>query len=527
MSNTPSKNNLLFSLDKIGIHSSAQALLDRVKTEKSGIIAVTGQPATGKTTTLFSFALEASYMGFPISVVTGTALKQEFDTLVTLPKEWDIHDVADDTERSWSQSLNVALETQESVIVVTSTEWGVKAAIEGVRKNRWMLIQLDTPFVGMDVTYNLRARGLTNQEILGHFSGIVSQMLFPRLCQECAEMMMGDFEEARLVYPDADSPQTLWREVGCEQCDHRGTRQRCAAYGLLLIDDETRPMVEAYLEEHILPRFPASKYTTIQHSARELVKQGKLGIGTYKREVFQNPLLRTQHLLEQEQQRSTHIKRMFERFVTHHVAEHLISQKDFERIVKGENRRVTCVFADICGFTTRSEHAPPTEIFRLLNEYFSEMIEIIFEYQGTIDKFIGDAIMVIFGAPVEQPDHALRAVQCAIAIQKKIAELNHQHPDSAPVEMSIGINSGEAVAGCLGNNRRMDYTVLGDTINTASRLEGQANAGQILLGFETFQAVQNHIQCRKVGHLKLKGKVEELETFEVIYSYKSSHIQGE
>ena len=326
---------------------------------------------------------------------------------------------------------------------------------------------------------------------------------------------MADVEDVRLVYPEADVLQKLWSEVGCELCDNRGIRGRYPIHEVLLIDDETRPVVKEFLEKNLIPKFPTSKYIPIQHSACEMVKQGMVGINTYKQEVFQNPLLRIQHLWEQEQQRSTHIKRMFGRFVTHHVVEQIIAQQEFERIINGENRKVTCFFADICGFTNRSDSTPSTEIFRLLNVYFGEIIDLIFQHEGTIDKFIGDAIMVIFGAPAEQSDHALRAVQCAIDIQRKINELNEQHLDTVPVEMSIGINSGEAVAGCVGNNRRMDYTVLGDTINTAARLESQAKPGQILLGSETFQEVKNNIQCRKVGHFKLKGKVQKLEIFEV------------
>ncbi len=518
MSNITS-HKLFMNLDEIGLQSLVQPLLDRLRNETSGLILITGQRATGKTTTLFSFALEASGMGLPVSVVAGAKVRKDVESHVTLPEGLAMHGVAESTEEAWTASLQAALKDQESVIIITELDmYNARTAIDAVSQGRWVFACVNTPFVGMDVAYNLRALGLTHQEILGHVSGIVSQMFFPKLCQACAESIMADVEEARLVYPNIDTPQTLWREVGCEQCDHQGTRGRCVAYGILLIDDETRPMLEESLEKTILPTFPTGKYAPIQHAARELVKHGKLGINTYTREVFHNPLLRMQHLWEQEQQRSTRIKRMFERFVTNHVAEQIISQKDFERIVNGERRRVTCFFADIRGFTTRSESASPIDIFRLSNAYFRDMIEIIVQYNGTIDKFTGDGIMVAFGAPIEQHDHALRAVQCAIAIQHKIADINQHSPDISPVEMGIGINSGDAAAGCLGNDRRMDYTVFGDTVNIAARLESQAKPGQILCGPETCQAVRDKIQCQNVGPLRLKGKTEMLDVYEVLYS---------
>ncbi|MCK5599966.1 hypothetical protein KAI78_10105 [bacterium] len=502
-------------VDELGIRSSVQGLIELVRKETSGLIAVTGQTATGKTTSLLSLVLEVSTMGQSVPIVTG---EKDLESDLELPKGWNIY-YAGNTESAWAHAIDAAFNDQSSVIVLTELHiYNIRSAIEAINRGRWVFVCIDTPFVGIDVTYNLRALGLTNQEILVGFSGIVSQILLPRLCQDCAEKVIVDVEDARLVYPETDTPKKLWREVGCEKCNHQGTQGRLPIHEVLLIDDETRLMVKGFLEKNLLPKFPTSKYIPIQHSARKMVRQGKVGINTYKQEVFQNPLLRVHHLLEREQQRSTQIQRMFSRFVTHQVAEQVISQKDFERIVNGERRRVTCVFADIRGFTTRSEKSSPTEIFRLLNEYFGEMIDIIFRYEGTIDKFIGDSIMVVFGAPVTQKDHELRAVQCAIDIQTKIVEINRRNEETAPVHMGIGINTGEVAAGCLGNDRRMDYTVLGDTINTAARLESQAKPGQILLGPETLRAVRDKIKWREVGELKLKGKTEMIETVEVVYT---------
>jgi adenylate cyclase len=195
-------------------------------------------------------------------------------------------------------------------------------------------------------------------------------------------------------------------------------------------------------------------------------------------------------------------------------------QSDFERIIEGERRDVTCFFCDVRGFTSRAEQSSAVDLFSTLNNYFREIIDIVFQYQGTIDKFIGDSVMVVFGAPLAQANHALLAVKCAISIQQKVTELNHQV--DFPITMGIGINSGEVIAGCIGSDRRMDYTVLGDVVNIAARLESQAQPNQILIGPTTYEAIRSTISCREVGALQLKGKADPLEAFEVIYSEESN-----
>jgi len=257
---------------------------------------------------------------------------------------------------------------------------------------------------------------------------------------------------------------------------------------------------------------------TIQDYARELLREGKIGIQSYKQTISQNPLLRSQHLLEQEKYRSTQIQDMFSRFVTRQVVERILHQSDFTKIIEGERRKATCMFCDIRNFTSYAENNSPDEIFARLNDYFRDIIEIVFDYEGTIDKFIGDSIMLVFGAPTEQEDQELRAVRCAIDIQKKVADINQGTVDKTPINIGIGINTGEVIAGCLGSDRRMDYTVLGDVVNIAARLESKASAGQILISHDTFQAVRDYISCQSIGNLSLKGKSQLLEAFEVLYS---------
>lgn len=210
------------------------------------------------------------------------------------------------------------------------------------------------------------------------------------------------------------------------------------------------------------------------------------------------------------------LRKAFSHYVSPKVVDELQAQP--ERLqLGGERRELTFVFTDIAGFTTLSEKLSPDELSALINEYLDGMVDILFEHQGTLDKFIGDAIVAIFGAPGEQNDHAERAVACAIAMDcfaEQFAK-NHQQPGKAFGITRIGINSGEAVIGNFGGTRQFNYTALGDTVNTAARLEG-ANK---YLGTRICIAATTADQCpkqafRPVGELVLKGKTEGIETFE-------------
>jgi class 3 adenylate cyclase len=374
-----------------------------------------------------------------------------------------------------------------------------KAVFLGAQQKRWIFTCIDTPYIGIDVVYNFRDWiGINYSEILQQFSCIWSQTLLPLLCTNCAQPVQVGVEAMKLLDPNSHRTEELWKEVGCELCEQRGTKTRGAVYEILQIDDETRPILQDYLENNIITPLPNTKHQTIQDCARALLREGTVGIETYKRVITQNPILRVQHLLEHEKYRSAQMQDMFSRFVTRQVVDRIMHSSDFAEIVAGERRKVTCVFCDVRNFTSYAETASPDDIFALLNSYFQDIIEIVFQYEGTIDKFIGDSIMLVFGAPTEQIDQEIRAVNCAIAIQRKVAEINEMRTNLDVVNLGIGINTGEVIAGCLGSERRMDYTVLGDVVNVAARLESRAIAKQILISKETFTAVQDKISCRSV-----------------------------
>jgi adenylate cyclase len=207
------------------------------------------------------------------------------------------------------------------------------------------------------------------------------------------------------------------------------------------------------------------------------------------------------------------------RFLSPQVASRILAASDTQAGELGapEIREVTVLFADISGFTSMSERMAPAAVARLLNDYLSRMTDVIFKYEGTLDKYIGDAIMAVFGAPLDMPDHALRAIRTALEMQERLAEWNAERKEGPAFNVRIGINSGNAVAGEIGSVNKKEYTVLGDTVNTASRLESSvARPGSVVVGEPTAALVEGRFDFRPLGSFSLKGKEKEVLAYEVI-----------
>jgi adenylate cyclase len=207
----------------------------------------------------------------------------------------------------------------------------------------------------------------------------------------------------------------------------------------------------------------------------------------------------------------------FRRLLSPAIAEQVISGR-LEVKKGGELRETTILFADIRGFTSISECCEPQVVVDALNEYFERMVEIVFRYEGTLDKFIGDEMMVLFGSPVAHRDDPVRAVRAALEMQGALVELNARHEARGlpPFQIGIGINTGEVVAGYIGSSQALEYTVIGDPVNTGSRLCSLAKPGQTLISEWTQGQLEGHFDLRELPSEQVKGKAQPIRIFEVL-----------
>jgi class 3 adenylate cyclase len=215
-----------------------------------------------------------------------------------------------------------------------------------------------------------------------------------------------------------------------------------------------------------------------------------------------------------EQDRIT--RERFQRLLSPDLAEMVVSGK--LRVEKGGVARVaTVAFIDIRDFTQMSESTSPDEVLQMLNEYFEMVVDVVFRYEGTVDKFIGDEIMVIWGAPVPHEDDPIRAVQAALEVLEALQAFNRERLRHAKPEIRIGvgINTGKLVAGYIGSSQTMSYSVIGDTVNTASRLCAAAAPGQILVSEPTYRLLGGRFEAREIEPVRAKGKHDPIRVYAI------------
>ena len=210
------------------------------------------------------------------------------------------------------------------------------------------------------------------------------------------------------------------------------------------------------------------------------------------------------------------VRSNFQRYFAPDLAEQIAGHEE-EIQLGGAKRRVVVLFSDIRGFTSISERMSPDEIASLLNGYFTEMVEIVFAHGGTLDKFIGDAVMALWGAPLAHEDDADRALRAGMEMQRALVRLNREWRLEGRQELTvgIGINVGEVFAGNIGSNRRLEYTVIGDAVNTASRLCSEAGPGEILIAEPLYAALGQLPAVSLLPPLPLKGKAQPVPVYRV------------
>jgi adenylate cyclase len=212
----------------------------------------------------------------------------------------------------------------------------------------------------------------------------------------------------------------------------------------------------------------------------------------------------------------------------------LLSPNVAERVIKGQvdvqpgGTRTECTVynSDIRGFTTMSEHTPPEEIVEMLNQYFEAMVDTIFHYEGTLDKFMGDGIMAVWGAPMAHPDDPERAVECALEQSEVLGEFNRERilADKPPLGVGVGIHTGPVVAGYIGSSKALSYTVIGDVANTSARICAKARAGQIVVSAETRDRLGPRFEFEDLAPMRIRGKDKPIRVFNVVRSRPISSV---
>jgi adenylate cyclase len=206
----------------------------------------------------------------------------------------------------------------------------------------------------------------------------------------------------------------------------------------------------------------------------------------------------------------------YSRFLPEYVVKQMLDNPESFKL-GGVSQTITILFADIRGFTRISEHAAPEKIVSLLNRYFSAMTDIIFAHGGTLDKYLGDGLMALFGAPTTTPDDASNALNAAVAMQRRMLGINRELRDEGFPEIGVGmgLHTGEVIVGYIGSERRSEYTAIGDTVNTSSRLESNARGGEILISDATAQAAHSRYKLKPREPIMVKNRQQPVKLWEV------------
>ena len=206
----------------------------------------------------------------------------------------------------------------------------------------------------------------------------------------------------------------------------------------------------------------------------------------------------------------------YSRFLPEYVVKQMLENPDSFKL-GGVNQTITILFADIRGFTRISEHAPPEKIVSLLNKYFSAMTDIIFAHGGTLDKYLGDGLMALFGAPTATPEDASNALNAAVAMQRRVLGINMElmNEGLSEIGVGIGLHTGEVTVGYIGSERRSEYTAIGDAVNTASRLESNAKGGDILISDATAKAAHSRYKLEPREAIMVKNRQQPVALWEV------------
>ena len=354
-----------------------------------------------------------------------------------------------------------------------------------------MVMQLASAKTGVVLLKN--ARGSFSPVVVRHAGKLqkgevpVSDAIVAEVVQKKVALVVGDAQDDERFKSRESVILYAMKQVLCVPMIHEG-----ALIGLVYLNREADPSGDEMPLEGMLDLL-----TAIAQLAASGAQQAKL-----KAKV----------------QNEERIRRALERFHAPDVVDRLVKDlgKGQQIEAKVDERIVTVVFADISGFTALTERLPGAKVVELLNEFYRRMTRVIFSFGGTVDKFIGDSVMAIFGAPYTKSDDAVRAVRAALAMRREFAEMIGKRPSDERCGIKLAINTGKVLAGTVGSDDRLEYTALGDPVNTASRLEESALPGQILITQEAVEAVGDRFQTTPLGPRELRGKSEAVLVHELV-----------
>lgn len=296
----------------------------------------------------------------------------------------------------------------------------------------------------------------------------------------------------------------------------------------LVVLDVLMPGMDGFEVARALRTRPQSRaipilMVTALHELKDKVKGLEAGADDFLSRPFSGvelvararSLLRIKGLHDELQTRNTLLERLLMRYVSEEVAREILLDPHQDLHLNSQSCEVSVLFADLWGFMRFSEQHEAAQVTQILNYIFHHLAALIFEHHGTLDKYLGNAIMAFYGAPIPTPDYSERALRTAWAMQRRFAQLSRENPALNELGLRIGLGTGEAVVGNVGPERIMDYTVLGRTPNTAQQLQEHAQAGQVLMDERTYQAVRELVVARPSGPLKLNGCGQPVQAYEV------------
>ena len=213
------------------------------------------------------------------------------------------------------------------------------------------------------------------------------------------------------------------------------------------------------------------------------------------------------------------VKSTFKKYVSKNIVDKLLENENSLNL-GGEESEITILFSDIRGFTSMSEKLSPKQIVKLLNKYFQSMIDVVFKFNGTLDKIVGDELMVLYGVPLKNENDTENAIQTAIEMFKSLDKFNSKIVKDGfePFKIGIGINKGKAVSGNIGSEQQMNYTVIGDTINLGARLCSHAKSGEILISKSVKDVIKDVHKFKEISPIEVKGKSKPIDVW--VYKHK-------